>query len=145
MRLLGIDYGAKKIGLAISDEKEKFAFPHSVMNNASANLVLRHLKIICDKNNIVKIIIGQSLDYKMRPNPIMKRVDKFKSFLEERLKMPVEYENEVLTTRQAERPLKGKPNIKYRVSNTNKSEEKIHASAAALILQAYLDKQNVIK
>ncbi len=140
MRLLGIDYGQKKIGIAISDEKEEFAFPHSVLNNNSANSILKTLKIICDKNNVVKIIIGQSLDYKMQPNPIMKRVEKFKSFLEERLKMPVEYENEVLTTKQAERPLRGKSRapVRYRVSN--RSDDKIHSSAAALILQSYLDR-----
>jgi len=127
MRLLGIDYGEKKIGIAISDESGKFAFPHGVIDNVSANGVLKALKIICDKNNVGKIILGQSLTYKMQPNPIMKRVEKFKSFIEERLKIPIEYENEILTTKQAERAM-GK-------------NEKIHASAAALILQTYLDKQ----
>jgi len=131
MRLLGIDYGEKKIGIAISDESAKFAFPHGVIDNVSANSVLKALKIICDKNNIGKIIIGQSLTYKMQSNPIMKRIEKFKSFLEERLKIPVEYESEILTTKQAKRmaptPWVGE-------------NEKTHASAAALILQAYLDR-----
>ncbi len=135
MRLLGIDYGQKKIGIAISDENANFAFPHSVLNNNSANFILKALKIICDKNNVVKIIIGRSLDYKMQPNPIMKRVEKFKAFLEERLKIPVEYENEVLTTKQAERPLKGKSRVSPKIKN-----DRIHSSAAALILQSYLDK-----
>ena len=103
MRILGIDYGQKKIGVAISDESAKFAFPHSVIDNASLNSVLKALKIICDKNSVRKIVIGQSLTYKMQPNPIMKRVEKFKSFIEERLNIPVEYESEILTTKQAER------------------------------------------
>lgn len=128
MRLLGIDYGEKKIGVAISDETGKFAFPHGVIDNVSANGVLKALKIICDKNNIVKIVIGQSLTYKMQPNPIMKRIEKFKSFMEERLNIPVEYENEILTTKQAERA----------AGKSGKS----HASAAALILQSHLDKNS---
>ncbi len=126
MRLLGVDYGEKKIGIAISDESAKFAFPHSVIDNTSANSVLKALKLICDKNNIGKIIIGQSLDFKGQPNPIMKRIEKFKTFLEERFNLPLEYENEVLTTKQAERSMS--------------RSEKTHSSAAALILQGYLDR-----
>lgn len=143
MRILGIDYGEKKIGIAISDERAKFAFPHGVINNTSANLVLNVIKIICDKNNVVRIILGQSLDFKMEPNPIMKRVEKFKSFLEERLKIPIEYESEILTTKQAERPIR-KARTGARMKS-RKKEEKTHSSAAALILQSYLDKQKMIK
>lgn len=142
MRLLGIDYGEKKIGVAISDESAKFAFPHSVIDNASLNSVLKALKIICDKNNIAKIILGQSLTYKMQPNPIMKRVEKFKSFIEERFNIPVEYESEILTTKQAERMIE-KPRTGAR-RKPRKKDEKIHASAAALILQSYLDRQNMV-
>ncbi len=143
MKLLGIDYGEKKIGIAISDERAKFAFPHGVINNTSANLVLNVIKIICDKNNVGRIILGQSLDFKKQPNPIMKRVEKFKSFLEERLKIPIEYENEILTTKQAERAIR-KSRTGARMK-PRKKEEKTHASAAALILQSYLDKQKMIK
>ncbi len=126
MRILGIDYGEKKIGIAISDENAKFAFPNTVIDNTSISNVLKTIKIICDKNNIGKIVIGQSLDFKGQPNPIMKRIEKFKTFLEERLNLPLEFENEVLTTKQAERSM-GK-------------SEKTHSSAAALILQSYLDR-----
>lgn len=142
MRLLGIDYGEKKIGIAISDESAKFAFPHSVIDNVSLNSVLKAIKIICDKNNIAKIVIGQSLTYKMQPNPIMKRVEKFKLFIEERLKIPMEYESEILTTKQAQRTIE-KPKTGARMK-PRKKDEKIHASAAALILQSYLDRQNMI-
>ncbi len=145
MRLLGIDYGEKKIGIAISDENAKFAFPRAVLDNTSANSVLKALKIICDKNNIAKIVIGQSLTYKMQPNPIMKRIEKFKSFLEERLNIPMEYENEILTTKQASRFSNDlRCRLRKRGGNLSKSKkgEKIHASAAALILQSYLEKMN---
>ncbi len=126
MRILGIDYGEKKIGIAISDENAKFAFPNTVIDNTSISNVLKTIKIICDKNNIGKIVIGHSLDFKGQPNPIMKRIEKFKTFLEERLNLPLEFENEVLTTKQAERSM-GK-------------SKKTHSSAAALILQSYLDR-----
>jgi putative Holliday junction resolvase len=143
MRILGIDYGEKKIGVAISDEKAKFAFPYSVIDNSSANSVLRALKIICDKNDVIKIILGQSLTFKMEPNLIMKRVEKFKSFIEERLNIPIEYESEILTTKQAKRaiesPIRGKQ-ARCGRKGVKPKDKKIHASAAALILQGYLDR-----
>ncbi len=131
MRALGIDYGEKEIGIALSDEGAKLAFPYGVLDNISAKVILKEIKLICDKNNIGKIVVGQSLDYKMAPNPIMKRIEKFKSFIEENLNLSVEFENEVLTTKQAER-------------SAGKSR-KTHSSAAALILQSYLDKENMLK
>ena len=137
MRILGIDYGEKKIGIAISDEKAKFAFPHGVIDNVSANSVLKTLKIICDKNDVGKIVIGQSLNFRGQPNAIMKRIEKFKTFLEERLNLQLELENEVLTTKQAERST-GKP--RRRASSLRGRSEKTHSSAAALILQSYLDR-----
>lgn len=132
MRLLGIDYGEKKIGLAISDETAKFAFPYEVLGNISAKRVLNAVKKIIDKEKITRIILSQSLDFKGEPNPIMKRIENFKILLEKNFKIPVEYENETLTTKQAER-----------ASNDNGcrlKNDKVHASAAALILQSYLDK-----
>lgn len=131
MRLLGIDYGEKKIGIAVSDENAKFAFPYSVIDNVSAAKVLKEIRKICEENDIGKIILGESLTYKMEPNVIMKRINKFKALLEGELNLPVEFESEILTTKQAER--------------TGGKTDRIHASAAALILQSYLDKRNVVK
>lgn len=127
MRFLGIDYGEKKIGIAVSDENAKFAFPYSVIDNVSAAKVLKEIKKICGEKEIGKIILGESLTYKMEPNVIMKRINKFKALLGEEMNLPVEFESEILTTKQAER--------------TTVKDEKVHASAAALILQSYLDKQ----
>ncbi len=139
MRLLGIDYGEKKIGVAVSDETARFTFPHGVIDNVSAAEVFKEIKKICDDNNVGKIIIGESLTYKMQPNAIMKRINKFKTLLEEKLNLPVEFESEILTTKQAERTIE-KPKTGARMK-PRKKDEKIHASAAALILQAYLDRK----
>jgi len=145
MRLLGIDYGEKKIGIAISDERAKFAFPRSAIDNSSANSVLNAVKIICDKNNVGKIILGQSLDFKGQPNVIMRRIGKFKSLLEEKTRIPVEYKNEILTTKQAERKMAKTRPPPASFRKKTKKNEKIHSSAASLILQSYLDRENMLK
>jgi putative transcription antitermination factor YqgF len=127
--------------VAISDESAKFAFPYAVLNNTTIIHVINTLKKIIDGKDIVKIVLGQSLDFKGQPNIIMKRINNFKIALEEKLNIPIEFESEALTTRQAKRPLQEKH---CRRTGAAKSKfEKIHASAAALILQSYLDRQNL--
>jgi len=124
MRLLGIDYGSKRVGLALSDEARHFAFPHDVLKN-DRNLVKR-IGDVCKKEKVGKIILGESLNYKGEMNEIMKDIQMFKLEIEESLNIPVEYENEILSSAEAER-LQGKG-------------DKLDASAAAIILKSYIDK-----
>ena len=64
MRFLGIDYGTKKIGLALSDESACFAFPHSILKFTTSQVV-RNIKKICDENNVTKIILGRPEMFKV--------------------------------------------------------------------------------
>ncbi len=125
MRILGIDYGSKRVGVAVSDEAATLAFPHEVFKNGK-NLV-KNIKEICQEKNISKIVLGESLDYKGRPNPVMVEIEKFKILLEKETGLPVVFETEVLTTKQA--------------AASQPDSKKLDASAAALILQTYLDKR----
>lgn len=125
MRLLGVDYGAKKIGLAISDEGKSIAFPSTVIKNDKH--LLRTLKDIVERENIEKIIIGESRDYKQKKNLIMKNILKLKDIIEKEMGLSVILEPEFLTSLQA-RKIQGKNKM-------------IDASAAAIILQSYIDKR----
>ena len=124
MRLMGIDFGMMRIGIALSDESGHFAFPHSVLANTKETL--KTISQLCTKDRVGKIILGRSLDYKGNPNTVMKNIEIFKSELEEITSLPIEYENEFLTTAEAER-----------IQGKNKNTD---ASAAALILKSYIDK-----
>lgn len=125
MRLIGIDFGMKRIGIALSDESGAIAFPHSVVENdrASIEAVAR----IVEDERAEKIVIGHSLDYKGKDNPIMEQACAFASLLEEKTGVPIAFESEVLTSREA--------------SHVQGEHEKIDASAAAIILQSYIDKR----
>lgn len=124
MRHLGIDFGVKKIGIALSDEEGLMAFPHTVVKNDAR--LFEYLKDVIKENRVRRIVIGASLNFKGKENPVMKNIH---AFMEKSgsFKIPLVLENEVLTTSAALR------------SGTKK--ELIDASAAALILQTYLDKQ----
>ena len=146
MRYLGIDYGEKRIGIALSDEKGKMAFAYGVIANYGKEKVSAEIKKICAENSIGKIVLGKSLDYKGKANPIMAKIELFKTALEKETNLPVIYENETLTSAEAKRPLGG-PRKRPPVLSKRKSPEKekkagmkVDASAAALILRNYLDK-----
>lgn len=126
MKYLGIDFGKKRVGIAMSDENGRFAIPESVIPN-SKNLQSEICRI-CAEQKIGEIIIGESKDYKGNDNKIMKDILEFKKNLEWATGVKVSFEPEYMTSIQAER-LQGK-------------NEMHDASSAALILQSYLDKLN---
>lgn len=150
MRYLGIDYGTKRIGIALSDENGKMAFAHSVIANVGAKKILAKIKKICAENSVGIIVLGKSLNYKNEPNPIMEEIEPFKMALKKETGLPIAYEKETLTSAEARRPLKGErkrpPTLSKRKSpeKEKQAKMKIDASAAALILQSYLDK-NMVK
>jgi len=147
MRLMGIDFGEKRIGIALSDEQANFAFPYSVVINGKN--AIKEIKKICEENQVEKIILGQSLNYSNQPNPIMKKIELFKNSLEKEIKIPVIYQNETLTTQEAERiPALGEarpPLSRTRIRRGRQGKTaKIDASAAALILRSFIEKKNIL-
>ena|SRR3989338_4534559 len=124
MKYLGIDFGNKRVGVAISDLNGGMAFPHSVISNSSK--LLREIEKIIEKEKIERIVIGESYDFVGEPNKIMRKIEEFKKLLEEKTKLTVFFESEFLTSREAEQII-GK-------------NEMHDASAATIILQSYLDR-----
>ncbi|OHA58927.1 MAG: hypothetical protein A2571_00930 [Candidatus Vogelbacteria bacterium RIFOXYD1_FULL_44_32] len=123
--MLGIDYGTKKIGLALSDERGRFASPYSVI--ATNQKTLKTVVAICHQEEITKIVIGKSLNYEGTPNAVQAEAEKFAKTLGEATGLPIAFELEVLTTKEAERDI-GR-------------DELTDARAAALILKSYIDRQ----
>lgn len=123
MKILGIDYGTKRIGIALSDDDGQMAFPHTVIEND--NKILDNFSEIIEKNNVQAIVIGESKNYKMEDNLIMEDIINLKKVLEKEFDLEVDLQPEVLTSVQAE-SIQGKNKM-------------IDASAASIILQSYLD------
>lgn len=130
MRLMGIDYGSKKVGIAVSDEAGQFAMPHVVIKN-SKHLYEEVLKEVIDtieKNKIKEIVMGESKDFNGKGNTILPESLNFKMDLE-KAGFTVYLEPEFMTSQNAER-FQGKNDM-------------LDASAAALILQSFLDKRGL--
>jgi putative Holliday junction resolvase len=123
MRYLGIDFGQKRVGIAMSDEEGKIAFPKVVLANDSD--LLRNIMDLCIQNNIATVIMGESRDYHGKINEIMWKIEGFRKQLEA-VGTKVIYEPEFMTSVQA--------------SQITGQNDMLDASAAAIILQSYLDK-----
>ena len=124
MRFIGIDYGTKRVGVAVSDEEGKIAFPHVVLAN-DENLVTA-LAALCRDRGVSEIVVGDSRDFAGEPNKITAHVKKFTKEIVDATGLPVHSEPEFWSSAQAER-WQGKT-------------EKLDASAAAIILQSFLDR-----
>lgn len=123
MRYLGIDYGGKRIGLALSDETKTIVTPLSVLSN-DKNTISELVKV-CQKNEVEVVVVGESKNYDQIDNNIMKEARPFVDSLKKALGLPVYFHPEFLTSREAEH-IQGKNHM-------------LDASAAALILKSYLD------
>jgi putative Holliday junction resolvase len=123
MRYLGIDFGEKRVGIAISDEEGKIAFPTAVLINDKE--LLKNIVDLCMQNAVETVVMGESRNYQGQINEIMWRIEGFRKQLET-IGYKVIYEPEFMTSVQASQ-----------ITGENKM---LDASAAAIILQSYLDK-----
>jgi len=146
MRYLGIDYGSKKVGLALSDDAGKMGFPHSIIP-ASARL-LEEVSALIQKERVDAVVIGESKTLSGIDNPIAQEARAFGARVSEQTKVPVYYESEVFTSIEARRapaPAEGGrvSDSKERKTRAPKKRALVDASAAALILTSYLSRTHV--
>jgi putative holliday junction resolvase len=125
MKYLGIDFGTKRIGLAISDETGLFAFPKSII--AFDEKTLDTINTLIMAEQIDKVILGYSVASNGMENDLVSKIEKFKTKLSAATHTPVVLEREDFSTFEAHR---------YQVKAGNRDD-----SAAAIILQRFLDKQ----
>jgi len=137
-RILSIDYGDSRIGLAISDVMKIIAKPYKTIKNLSEKEVLNSIKQIVEEKNVEKIIVGLPITLKNTYSEQTKKVQKFVSFLDEEINVPVLTYDERLTSIEAKRSL-SKQGIKLK----NKKGI-VDMTAAAIFLQGYLDEKSFV-
>lgn len=125
MRRLGIDFGTKKIGLALTDESGVMAFPHTVIPNDKA--LLDTIEAVIAEQGVKEIVIGHSLNLDGTPNPVQTKIESFIADLTLRQPILIHLEPEQFSTQQA-----------AKITGRN---DQTDAAAAAIILDTYLTKQ----
>lgn len=142
-RFLGVDFGTKRIGVAISDENNKLAFPKEIiLNNPDT---FDKISEIIKTENVGACVVGESVDFSGALNVLSARIEIFISELKERTGLPVHKQKEFLTSVEARKSKDGKKTLNKPQNHSRVKQIKsgrVDASAAALILQRYLDKHN---
>lgn len=128
MRYMGIDYGTKRVGIALSDEAGVMGFPHAVM--ANDHRLLDDVAHLIKEREVGAIVIGESLNYQGGENAVMEAARSFVAELAERTGVPVHFEPEMLTTQEAKRDGEG----------VHHSRGIVDSSAAAIILTSFLSR-----
>ena len=133
-RTLAIDYGEKKVGLALSDPLKIIAKPYKTINNISDEKLIESFNVIISDKNIDEIVIGLPLTMKNSFSKQTENVNKFIDFLKKKINIKVVVVDERLSSVEAKRSLVNQ-GIK-----TGHNKKDIDMTAAALFLQSYLDK-----
>lgn len=134
MTYLAIDYGTKRLGLAISDPDHKFAVPWQVLTEPETWLT--KLPTLCAQKEVTRVVIGSPKNLKGQDTASTERMQKFKTELEKVLTLPIDTVDERLSTVHAlgQQRAAGVSQKKGRAT--------IDALAASHILEAYLLRQN---
>ena len=132
-RVLALDYGDVKIGVALSDPMKIIAKPLKVILNSSLENVLIELKELIESYEVEKIIVGLPITLKNRKSIQTNKVIAFISFITKRISIKIESYDERLTSKIATQSLI------FQGVKTGHNKQEIDKTAAAIFLQNYLD------
>ena len=138
-RVLGIDYGQRRIGLAISDVTRTLARPLTTLTVTGADAVARVIaevkRLSAEEDGLGAIVVGLPTSLDGAPNDQTSRVIAFIDTLAAQTSLPIARGDDRLTSREAE------SRLAVRERNWRRRKERLDAAAAAVMLQDYLDLQ----
>lgn len=131
-RVAAIDFGEKRIGIAVSDQNRKIALPVDIVEGGKK--AIQNIKASLPLKEVDLILVGLPLEMSGKKGPMAVKVEQFAKTLEEALGIPILLVDERLSSKGADVQLK-------EISLNRKARsEKIDMVAATLLLQTYLDR-----
>jgi putative Holliday junction resolvase len=131
-RILGLDIGDRRIGVAMSDPQGILASPLTIISRTNEKSDISAILALVDQNQVGVVVVGLPLSMNGSIGPQAVKVQDFTRQLSQHARVPVEFRDERLTTVDARRIIK---------MNRKSRKTKDDAMAAALILQSYLDEK----
>ncbi len=128
MRVLGIDYGTKRIGLAVSDSEHIAAHPFKMIANEGIKKFVSDIEAMIKPEELETVVIGRPLNMQGKETEFTKEVDVVILALKSTLNLPVHVIDERLTSKASERI----------VSSHAKKSGLVDVKSAQLILESYL-------
>lgn len=136
MKAIGIDYGTKKIGMAVSDDNGIIAGVLGIIANYGELPSTKIIIEIIDMYKVDTVVIGFPYSYRTgvtKDGIVVQKIGRLKSYLEKNTKVKVEYWDESYSSKIVEKNLRGK------------ARKKSDSEAARLILQEFLDHKAMLK
>ena len=130
-KILAIDYGEKRIGLATADNELKVALPFGIIENKGIKKLIAEIKEICQKEGITQVVVGFPMGLGGTKTKQTEKTEKFIAALKKEQEIPVDTQSELFTSRQAHGIFK----------DAGVKKKRIDESAATLILADYLEKR----
>lgn len=138
-RIMGVDYGQRRIGLALSDPTQTLSSSLMTITNKGINAVVAELRRIVTENSISAIVVGMPLNMNGSVGPRGEETIGFMNVINDRLQLPVIPWDERLTSVSAQQVLilSGK--------SPSRNKDKIDRIAAAILLQTFLDRLKILR
>ena len=137
MRVMALDYGERRVGVAISDELQLIARPLTTIRREKKGYaqIIDRIRELVDENEVVTLVVGLPLNMDGSRGAAVDRVESFISDLRRSVSIPVVTVDERLTSREADRMLR-EMGMGLRERRARSDEY-----AASVILQDYIDEQ----
>ncbi len=126
-KVLALDYGDARIGIAVSDENGEYAFPRQALQNRGRRQLIEDLRSLVHAEGVERIVAGLPLTMRGERGPQAGAIQSLMCTVEEALNVPVDFEDERLTTAFAGR---------FRAATADAD-----SIAAAAILESYLERK----
>jgi len=139
VRIVGLDVGERRIGVAVSDVTRTLARPLGVLRPAGLDVDAVRLsadeigRLAREEDGVASIVVGLPRRLDGTPSDMTRRVEQFARQLEARTALPVTLQDERLSSREAE------SRLALREKDWRARKQRLDAAAAAVILQDYLD------
>lgn len=124
-KILGIDYGTKRVGVAVTDEEARVAFPKAVYPNDRT--LMMEIVALIKKEGVAEVVVGESKDKDGVENTMMKNARKFVEDLGREVPVTIHFEPEYYSTQEV---------------RAHTGEYLVDAKAAAIILNSFITKRN---
>ena len=138
MRHLAIDYGTRRVGLALSDEGGRFATPVEVLEVNAPEQALDPIARLVVGEHVAVVVVGLPLNMDGSEGSAARAVRAWAGALAARTSRPVVFVDERLSSFEAEQTLRSRKQAGERLTRRDK-KQRLDALAAAQLLQAYLD------
>ncbi|MDX1503227.1 MAG: Holliday junction resolvase RuvX [Thermoanaerobaculia bacterium] len=135
MRSLGIDFGERRVGLAISDPEGRVAVPLRTVERESDRSLVRRLASLCREEGVEQLVLGHPRGLDGHRGAAARRVERFAERLARATGLPFRLEDESLTSREAENRVAAAGSGRRRGARPD-----LDAVAAQIVLQSHLDR-----